>query len=49
MLPYFSPAMADDLTNLPPALIFDVKGLSNREKLSKLIVFFSELAGHGDD
>ena len=36
-------------STVPPALIFDVKGLSNREKLSKLIVFFSELAGHGDD
>ena len=36
-------------STVPPALIFDVKGLSNREKLSKLIVFFSELAGHGGD
>ena len=36
-------------STVPPALIFDVKGLSNREKLSKLIVFVSELAGHGDD
>lgn len=32
-------------STVPPALIFDVKGLSNREKLDKLIAFFAELAG----
>lgn len=32
-------------STVPPALIFDVKGLSNREKLDKLITFFAELAG----
>ena len=36
-------------STVPPSLIFDVKGLSNRQKLSKLIDFFAETASHGEN
>ena len=36
-------------STVPPSLIFDFKGLSNRQKLSKLIDFFAETASHGEN
>ena len=35
-------------STVPPSLVFDVKGLSNTEKLAKLIAFFEEAVSSGE-